>query len=309
MIVGQNIGLAEIAAAGDTIEAAAAGATGTRHPVRWDGLYGDVFQRDSRDPLAPHNVRPEYVEMIRTHLLVSKACRQTTILAMDSDQLQGKDGGRDLWTADGQRERLQLIRLGGFYAREFAGLADYMEPIVEPQGPNVTRESLWAYQEQFALWVLSKNPALKLLMGARSYFAALISEAFCPAWGEPGHPLYGKVALTCNFQSDLVCNPGQFDGRLEMVLRERDRRGVEVLVNQIWSFPGVDPDGALLAAAIRKLSREGIGSLVWTACARFDSPQSAGLRHLADPNDPGSEHIKREATWANVTAAWQEANA
>jgi hypothetical protein len=33
------------------------------------------------------------------------------------------------------------------------------------------------------------------------------------------------------------------------------------------------------------------------------------MRHLADPNDPRSAHIKHAARWAAVTEAWQEANA
>jgi hypothetical protein len=311
ILVGQNLGLGEISTAADTIEAAAAGANITRIVSRWLGNeagngYGEGFQRDSFAEGFPHRVRPEYQEMLRTQLMTAKACKQTTVLAMDSDQLQGRMGGLDAWTASGQARRRQYIHLTHHYGRIFAGLVDYIEPIVEPQGPNVSQTGLWDYQQESMAAVLCVAPEMKFLIGgAPAYQPAYISHVFCPDWATGD--LAGRITLTVNFGDDLVCDEARFEDRLGMVLGARDRWGVPVLVNQIWSDPPRDPDGAFLAARIRRLAGEGIGSIVWTACTRYAA--GPGLHYLANPNDPGSEHVRHAARWAAVTSAWREANA
>lgn len=313
MLVGQCFGLGEITTLEEIREGAAAGATVGRYNSRWLGNpegngYGNGFQRDSFSADQPHYLRPGYEAMLRGQLETGADCGLENQLAMDSDQLQGRMGGFDAWTQtrEARTRRRQHIHLTRHYARTFGPLVSRIEPIVEPQGPNVTKAGLWDYQTESMMLALEVAPHLKFPIGcAQAYEPNYIADAFCPDWatGE----LAGHIELTCNFQDDLVCNPVLFEDRLAKVLAARDRWGVPVLVNQIWSDPPRDPDGAFLAARIRRLAGEGIGSIVWTACTRYAA--GPGLRYLADPNDPGSEHIKHTARWANVTAAWQEANA
>lgn len=304
VIVGQNLGLGEISTEADIVDAANAGCNGARILSRWLGNelgtgYGEVFQEDSVDDMEWHHVKPGYIAMLENLATISRANGCTIFLGMDSDQLQGRMGGLDLWTYDGLHRRNQMIRLARMYARRLK--PDYIEPIVEPQGPNVTTAGLQAYQYEFMTRVHEANPALKFLLGgAPSYQAAYIDRVYDPDWSGLGF----DISLTCNFQGDLVCNPQMFMDRLGIVLRARDRWGVPVIVNQIWSEAYRDPDGMLLANAIRALKAEGIGSLVWTACVRYEG--NAGLRYLADWRDPNSEHLFYTERWANVTAAWQE---
>ena len=210
----------------------------------------------------------------------------------------------DLWTRDGRRRRRQFRRLTKHLARVIR--PKRLEPISEPAG-TCTPATLWEYYEETMDEVLDAVPDQRFANGARGYAANDILSAYRPEWASGRFA--GHIDLTCNFQSDLVCNPELFEERLGRVLMARDRWGVGVVVNQVWSFPKDDPDGALLARAIRRLCEEEIDSFVWTAVTKYGGGDSAGLRHLANVNDPRSAHIKRGAIWANVTAAWQEANA
>ncbi len=312
--VGQCLGLGEISTPDDTIEAADAGATATRVVSRWRGKepppgYGTNFQGDSFAEDQLHRVRPEYEAMLRGQLTVAKSVRQVTVLAMDSDQLQGRMGGMDAWTKTrAAREcRRQLIRLTRHYARTFGELVDYIEPLVEPQGPNATKSEVWGYQTESMLTSQAVAPHLRhLIGGTQAYQPNYAADIFCPDWATGD--LAGRITLTCNFQDELVCAPDLFEDRLAKLLAARDRWGVPALVNQIWTDPPHDPDGRFLAAAIRRLAVEDIGSIVYPACTRFKDG-NGGLRYLADPNDPHSAHIKYAKRWAAVTEAWREANA
>lgn len=312
ILVGQNFGLGEITTLQDITSGAAAGATIARHVSRWLGAnpppgYGTNFQVDSFAEDQPHRVQPEYEARLRWQLNASKGAGLQNVLAMDSDQLQGRMGGMDAFTPDGQQRRRQHIRLTRHYARVFGPMLDYIEHLVEPQGANATRAAVWDYQTEAMELAQDVAPHVQhLIGGAQGYQPAYIGDFFCPDWATG--PLAGHVTLTCNFQDDLVCNQALFEDRLAKVLAARDRWGVPVLVDQIWSNPENDPDGALLARAITRLAGERIGSIVWTGKTRFrDGPGS--LSYLADPNNPNSATVWHGARWAAVTAAWRAANA
>lgn len=301
MIVGPNLGLGEITTPEDITDAAAAGATGVRIVPRWLGIYGEVFQQDSRDDDAPHNIRPDYVAMLTAMRDTARACGMSIVMGMDSDQLQGRLGGMDLWTPDGRKAREQFIRVARYLTRQLE--PDYIEPIVEPQGPNVTQEGLWAYQEQHMSRTWEVRPSVKgLIGGAPSYLPAYVDKVFRPEWASPSSPFFGRVAITVNFADEICRNDRMFSDRLRRLLAERDLWGVEVIVNQIWTDADKDPDGAWLAKRIRQLAQEGIGSLVWTACTRFR--EGPGMAYLADPNDPRSAHVKHEARWRALAEVW-----
>lgn len=307
MILGQNLGLGEIWKPEDVFEAAAEGAPSVRIVARWLGRepapgYGTNFQVDSFADDMPRNVRPEHVAMLVAQAECSRSVGGKVMLEMDSNQLQGLNGGMDLWTPNGHKRREQFIRLTRYLAKQIK--PDWLGPIVEPAGTMIP-STLWSYYEQSMSRVLEVVPEQRFSLGCRGYQPNYIGEAYSPAWA--GSRFAPLIDLTCNFQSDLVCNPALFEDRLGKVLAQRDKWGCGVVVNQIWSFPAVDPDGAFLAKAIRRLCEEGVPSFVWTACTVYDDDEeSAGLRRLADPRDPGSAHVKREALWAAVSKVWRE---
>jgi hypothetical protein len=306
MILGQNLGLGELWTLEDLAEAAAFGAPDARILCRWLGKepppgYGTNFQGDAFAADQPHHIRPEYEQMLVAQAEATRAVGGTVQLAMDSNQLQGLNGGMDLWAPDGRMRRRQFLHLTRHLARVIR--PKRLEPISEPAG-TCTPSTLWASYEETMDAVLGAVPDQRFALGARSYAANDILSAYRPEWATSRFA--GHIDLTCNFQDDLVCNPALFEDRLAKVLAARDRWGVGVVANQVWSNPTNDPDGAFLARAIRRLCEEEVDSFIWTAVTRFeDGPGS--LRYLANSNDPRSAHVKHAERWAAVTAAWQEA--
>jgi len=313
LILGQNMGLGEIWQPSDIAEAAQHGAPSVRVIPRWLGRepppgYGTNFQIDGYSEDEPYHVRSAHVEMLRAQAQASRALGGEVMLGMDSNQLQGLNGGLDLWTSSDERKRLkrrrQFIKLTRHLARQIR--PKWLENIVEPGG-TMTPSTLWAFYEESMSGVLADVPDQRFAVSCRGYQPNYIGEAFNPAWASG--PFAGHIDLTCNFQSDLVCNPTLFEDRLGKVLAQRDRWRVGVVVNQLWSFPAADPDGSLLAKAISRLAEEGVHSFVWTACTVHDDPEeSPGLRRLANPRDPNSAHVKRPSFDA-VAAAWRAAAA
>ena len=307
--VGQCFGLGEITTTEDITGGAAAGANIGRHNSRWLGNptgtgYGTNFQVDSFSEDQPHHVKPEYEARLRSQLQTSHDAGLANVLAMDSDQLQGRMPGFNAWTntREARTRRRQHIKLTHHYVKVFGPLLSYLEPMVEPQGPNATKELVWAYQTEVMLDLLTTAPHVRALIGGTQAYQPNYAESlFCPDWATS--ELAGLITITCNFQDDLVCQPMLFEDRLAKMLAVRDRWGVPMLVNQIWSDPANDPDGMFLATAIRRLGQERVGSIVWTACAKYRG--GPGLSFLANPNDPNSAHIKHAARWAAVTEAWQ----
>lgn len=308
--VGQCFGLGEITTTEDITGGAAAGANIGRHNSRWLGNptgtgYGTNFQQDSFSEDQPHHVKPEYEARLRSQLQTSHDAGLDNVLAMDTDQLQGRMPGFNAWTntREARTRRRQHAKLTVHYAKTFGPLLSYIEPIVEPQGDNVTKELVWDYQTEVMLDLLVAAPHVRPLIGGiMAYQPNYADSIFCPDWATS--ELAGRITITCNFQNDLVCQPALFEDRLAKMLAVRDRWGVPMLVNQIWSNPKDDPDGTFLAAAICRLGQEGSGSIVWTATTRYqDGPGS--LSFLANPNDPRSAHVAHAARRAAVAEAWQ----
>lgn len=308
MILGQNLGLGELWTREDLAEAAAFGAPDARILARWLGKepppgYGTNFQGDAFAADQPHHIRPEYEQMLVAQAEACRAFGGDVQLAMESDQLQGRNGGMDLWTPAGRRRRKQFRRLTKHLARVIR--PKRLEPISEPAG-TCTPATLWEYYEEAMDDVLDAVPDQRFALGARSYAANDILSAYRPEWATSRFA--GHIDLTCNFQDDLVCNPALFEDRLAKVLAARDRWGVGVVANQVWSTPAHDPDGAFLARAIRRLCEEEVDSFIWTAVTRFkDGPGC--VRFLADPHNPSSAHVKHPQRWAAVATAWLEATA
>jgi hypothetical protein len=306
-ILGQNLGLGEIWTPADITEAATHGAPSARIVNRWLGSdpppgYGTNFQVDGFADDQPHNIRPENVAMLVAQAEATRAVGGEVMLGNDSNQLQGLMGGMDLWTPDGKKRRAQFIRLARYLAKQIR--PTWLELIVEPNSPNMSPAGLWDFYEEGMANVLDSVPGQRFAIGCRGYQPNYIGEAYRPEWA--AGRFAGHIDLTCNFQDDLVCNPVLFEDRLGKVLRERDEWGVGVVVNQLWSFPQHDIDGAFLARAVRRLAEEGVPSFIWTAVTRY--PEGAGLRYLADSRDPESAHIKHAARWAAVTAVWRDAS-
>lgn len=313
LILGQNMGLGEIWQPSDILEAAAVGAPSVRIIPRWLGRdpppgYGTNYQVDGYSEDQPHHIRPEQVQMLIAQAQASRAVGGEVMLGMDSNQLQGLNGGMDLWTSTDERKRLkrrrQFIKLTRYLAKQIR--PRWLENIVEPGG-TMTPSTLWAFYEESMSDVLEDVPDQRFAVSCRGYQPNYIGEAFNPAWASG--KFAGHIDLTCNFQDDLTCNPVLFEDRLGKVLAQRDRWRVGVVVNQIWSFPKNDPDGAFLARGITRLAEEGVHSMVWTAVTKYEGGEAAGMRHLANPNDPNSAHVQYPERCAAVFAAWRAAAA
>lgn len=310
LIKGVNLGHGEISTVEDLDRMTAAGANASRHVGRWDGLYDSGFKRDIRLDGADHNVDPEAAARLLWQTQAARERGHTIFYGQDSNNLQGTRGlgFYDLWnqtTTEAQRRRAEFIRVGCFFARLLK--PDYMEPIVEPQGPYVTREGLWAYQNQFMHDVINKTKYRgKFLIGpAQGYQPGYMPGVCDPAWLRSDSEVFGRVALTCNVYDSLIADRARFEERLGTVLRVRDQTGLQVIVNQLWTDAANDPDGEGMAFAIRRLQAEDIGSLIWTMCTAFEG--GPGLSHLRKCDDPNSEHVLHEARMAAVAQAWSEA--
>lgn len=311
IVKGINLGHGEISTREDLDRATAAGANASRHVARWDGLYDAGFKQDTRDDSADHNINPDALARLVWQTQYARdQCGHEIYLGMDSNNLQGTRGlgFYDLWnqtTVEAQQRRAQFLRLTCFLARQLK--PTYIEPIVEPQGPYVTREGLWAYQEQAMHDVINKTKYRgKFLIGpAQGYQPAYMPSACNPAWLRTDSEFFGRVALTCNVYDSLIADRARFEERLAIILRVRDDTGLQVIINQLWTDAANDPDGEGIAFAIRRLQAEGIGSLIWTMCAAFK--EGPGLSYLRKPTDPNSEHVMHEARMAAVQAAWAEA--
>lgn len=303
-IQGVNLGLGEISTEQDVLECVSRGGNAIRILNRFDGEYGEVYQEDFRDDSQPHNIKPEKLEMLRRQTSWARKYGCKLVLGNDSDNLQGRrgEGFYDLFNCEsheGTRAVTEFRKLGLFLTRDLE--PDYVEPIVEPGGFYFTLEALQEYQESFMNEAVLRGYTKQFLLGGYCYFPTYLDNLIRPEWLSK---FPRQLTLTCNFADELCRDDTLFMDRLQRVCRLRDRLGIPVLVNQIWTDRDKDTNGSVLASRIAQLKAEGIDSIIWTACTKYKTGPGS-MSHLANMNDPNSEHILHEDAWNNVEFAWR----
>lgn len=297
-------GHGELVQSGDEARAASMGANFRRDGLRWWGQYGQGFQVDSEFDLNPGNINENYFAARKASWQRTQDSGQRVLLFMDSNCGQGLGGDvckldgvtdSDFFMTSGAGKRELFIQAAEYAVSNAKGLIDMIEPIVEPAG-SATRESLWAFQEEFMNRILDIDPDMIFVIGGLQYGAAQITNCYKKEWAQPFSRFYGKVVITCNFLNNIATNQPLREQRMGLVLQARAQRNCPVLIQQVGTTIADDPtnvhlDGML--ALLEDAAGGPIGYTWWEETSIF--PNSYGPWSLADSNDPNSTRVVNTA--------------
>lgn len=297
-------GHGELVLPGDEARAASMGANFRRDGLRWWGQYGQGFQVDSEFDLNPGNINENYFAARKASWQRTQDSGQRVLLFMDSNCGQGLGGDvckldgvtdSDFFMTSGVGKRELFIQAAEYAVSNAKGLIDMIEPIVEPAG-SATRESLWAFQEEFMNRILDIDPDMIFVIGGLQYGAAQITNCYKKEWAQPFSRFYGKVVITCNFLNNIATNQPLREQRMGLVLQARAQRNCPVLIQQVGTTIADDPtnvhlDGML--ALLEDAAGGPIGYTWWEELSIF--PTSYGPWSLANPNDPNSARVVNTA--------------
>ena len=224
------------------------GANTIRYVVRWWGDYvydlAGGFQKDWYKPgVVPNGyLDSAHVASLVARLTYARSQGMKTLVALDSNYGQGASGTDDFWDAApsiGATMRGRFVQMAAWLADNYGDLIDFMEPLVEPGGNNLSLSAsqIQDLQEQVMDAVLAVQPQMLFIIGGLNYFHGNINAAYRTSGGV--HGAWGtyyanKIILTCDyFKNVLNDTPTNQDIAVGHANTARSSHNVPVAINQV----------------------------------------------------------------------------
>lgn len=183
--------------------------------------------------------------------------------------------GRNFWSDPALRQ--EWLEMLGFLAAFFAGnpMVSIMEPLNEPDPPNVSDAAVASLLWQAADVIHAANPNVLVMLGGNGGYASnKITTVYSPSrpwiiytfdwFDNPGNDPNNPLPVETRMQSLLT--------RLQVPLQFRLARNVPVMPEQYGSHYGADNDRTVLAFSISTLLANRMPGLQWEMRAPYVGP-------------------------------------
>ena len=299
------------------------GSNTIRYVVRWWGDYvydlAHGFQKDwySASSFAPGHLDSAHVAALVARLTYARSQGLKTLVALDSNYGQGASGsssgsGDDFWDAPssiGSIMRSRFVAMAQWLADNYGDLIDFMEPLVEPGGNNITPSTaeIQDLQEEVMDAVLGVQPQMLFIIGGLNYFHGNMTAAYRTSGG--AHSGWGtyyknKIILTCDYFKGIINAPANWPLAVGHANTARSTHTVPVAIQQVGleTSEGIDE-----ADSVAKLDTfldlldapyddDPIGYWVWEQTSVYDGGfgwWKLGINSISGDPDPTLGHVSK----------------